>query len=128
MIPYSISKDNREIFILFASIVTISVHLRKSLSFDSHFHLIRSWMISHLIHTYIREILYDNRTDNFTSGVHNFASEICKFLLCACADLRFVKWRNGNSFYWLQKAAILVVVTSDCLLPEPNRLLKDLLD
>ena len=55
-------------------------------------------------------------------------SKICKFLLCTCADLRFVKWRNGNSFYWLQKAEILVVVTLDCLLPEPNRLLKDLLD
>ena len=41
---------------------------------------------------------------------------------------RFVKWRNGNSFYWLQKAKILVVVTLDCLLPEPNRILKDLLD
>ena len=27
-----------------------------------------------------------------------------------------------------RKLKILVVVTSDCLLPEPNRLLKDLLD
>ena len=54
--------------------------------------------------------------------------KICKFLLCACADLCFVKGRNGNSFYWLQKAEILVLVTSDCVLPEPNRLLKDLLD
>ena len=66
-------------------------------------------------------------TLDFTSGVHNCASKICKFLLCACADLCFVKWRNGNSFYWLQKPEILVVVTSDCLLREPNRLLKDLL-
>ena len=78
--------------------------------------------------TYVPEILYDNRTDNFTSGVHNCTSKTCKSLFCACADLRFVKWRNGNSFYWLQKAEILVVVTLDCLLPEPNRLLKDLLD
>ena len=78
--------------------------------------------------SYVPESLYDNRTDNFASGVHNCASKICKFLLCACADLRFVKWRNGNSFYWLQKAEILVVVTLDCLLPEPNWLLKDLLD
>ena len=59
---------------------------------------------------------------------HNCASKICKFFLCACADLHFVKWRNGNSFYWLQKAEILVVVTLDCLLPEPNQLLKDLSD
>ena len=78
--------------------------------------------------SYIPEILYNNRTDNFTSEVHNCASKIYKFLLCACADLHFVKWRNGNSFYWLQKAEILVVVTLDCLLPEPNRRLKDLLD
>ena len=40
----------------------------------------------------------------------------------------FVKWRNGNMSYWLQKAEILGVVTSDCLLPKPNWLLKDLLD
>ena len=45
-----------------------------------------------------------------------------------CADLCFVKGRNGNSFYLLQKAEILVVVTSDRLLSEPNWLLKELLD
>ena len=69
-----------------------------------------------------------NIENHFTSGVHNCTSKIFKCLLCACADLRFVKWRNGNSFYWLQKAEILVVVTLDCLLPETNRLLKNLLD
>ena len=37
-----------------------------------------------------------------------------------------LKQTNGNSFYLLQKAEILVVVTLDCLLPEINRLLKDL--
>ena len=37
--------------------------------------------------TYIPEILYDTKTDNFTSGVDNCASKICKFFLCACADL-----------------------------------------
>ena len=78
--------------------------------------------------TYIPEILYDTKTGNFTSGVDNCACEICKFLQCACADLCFVKWRNGNSFYLRQKAEILVVVTLDCLLSEANRLLKDLFD
>ena len=78
--------------------------------------------------TYIPEILYDTKTGNFTSGVDNCACEICKFLQCACADLCFVKWRNGNSFYLRQKAEILVVVTLDCLLSGANRLLKDLFD
>ena len=39
-----------------------------------------------------------------------------------------VKWRNGNGFYLFQKAKIFYVITLDCLLPETNRILKDLFD
>ena len=42
-----------------------------------------------------------------------------------CANLCSIKWRNGNSFYLLQNAEILVVVTLDHLLSEANRLFKD---
>ena len=38
------------------------------------------------------------------------------------------KWRNGNSFYLLRKAEILVVVTLDRLLPEANRIFTDLFE
>ena len=48
-------------------------------------------------------------------------AEISEFFQCACANLCSVKWRNGNSFYLLQKAEILVVVTVNRLLPETNR-------
>ena len=46
----------------------------------------------------------------------------------ACTNLCSVKWRNGNSFYLLQKAEILVVVTLDRLLPEANWLFKYLFE
>ena len=74
------------------------------------------------------DILYDTKTCNFTSGEDNCASKICKFFQCACTNLCSVKLKNGNSFYLLQKAAILVVVTLDHLLPEANRLFKCLFE
>ena len=66
------------------------------------------------------KFLYDNKTCNFTSGEDNCASKICKFFQCGCANLCSVKWRNCNSFYLLHKAEVLVVVTSDHLLPDAN--------
>ena len=54
--------------------------------------------------------------------------KMCKFFQCACANLCSVKWRNGNSFYLLQKAEILVVITLDRLLPEANRIFTDLFE
>ena len=74
------------------------------------------------------EILYDTKTYNCTSGKDNCASKICEFFQCACVNICSVKYRNGNSFYLLQKAEILVVVTLDRLLPEANRLFKDLFE
>ena len=41
------------------------------------------------------------------------------------ANLCSVKWRNGNSFYLLHKAEILVVVTLERLLPEATQLFID---
>ena len=67
-------------------------------------------------------------TGNSTSGEDNCASKICEFFQCACANLCSVKRRNGNSFYLLQKAEILVVVTLDRLLPEANRTFTDLFE
>ena len=74
------------------------------------------------------EILYDTKTSNFTSGKDNCTSKICEFFQCACANICSIKWRNDNSFYLLQKAEILVVVTLDRLLPKANRLLKYLFE
>ena len=74
------------------------------------------------------EILYDTKTCNFTSGEDNCTSKICEFFQCACENLCPVKWRNGNSFYLLQKAEILVVVTLNRLLPETNRRFKYLFE
>ena len=70
--------------------------------------------------------LLDFRACNLTSGADNCACNIYKLLQCACADLCPVKWRNGNSFYLFQKVEILDVDTLDYILPETNRLFKDL--
>ena len=73
------------------------------------------------------KFFYDTGNCNFRSGADNCA-EACELLQCACTDLCSFKWRNGNSFYLPEKIEILGVVTSDCPLPDTNRLFKDLFD
>ena len=78
--------------------------------------------------SHIPEILYSTKTYSFTSGTDNCASYMCKLLQCAPPYFCSVKWGNGNSFYLFLKVEILDVDTLDFLLPETNRLLKDLKD
>ena len=52
-----------------------------------------------------------------------------KYKLPRAQTFSSVKWRNlGNSFCLFQKAEILDMLTLGCVLPETNRLLKDLFD